>query len=145
MTFWCGSGSADPCPDPDPNPAIFITDLQDANKNKFFEKNFPASYFLTEGSGSIPLTTVMDPDPDPGGPKTCGSGTGFRSGSATLIKTYRYTKKFSLFPPNFMYSDLGPAVENVQHELGGILLGRLLVASSTLHPGSIPQCHLKKM
>jgi hypothetical protein len=28
----------------------------------------------------------MDPDPDPGGPKTCGSGgSGFGSGSATLI------------------------------------------------------------
>ncbi len=27
----------------------------------------------------------MDPDPDPGGPKTCGSGSGFRSGSATLL------------------------------------------------------------
>jgi hypothetical protein len=27
----------------------------------------------------------MDPDPDPGGPKTCGSGgSGFGSGSATL-------------------------------------------------------------
>ena len=27
----------------------------------------------------------MDPDPDPGGPKTCGSG--FGSGSATLLVT----------------------------------------------------------
>jgi hypothetical protein len=26
-------------------------------------------------------------DPDPGGPKTCGSGSGFRSGSATLTGT----------------------------------------------------------
>jgi hypothetical protein len=41
MTFWCGSGSADPClqlmdpdpdSDPDADPSIFITDLQDANK-----------------------------------------------------------------------------------------------------------------
>jgi hypothetical protein len=45
MTFWCGSGSADPClwlmdpdpdsdpdPDADPDPSIFIIDLQDANK-----------------------------------------------------------------------------------------------------------------
>ena len=37
MTFWYGSGSADPClwlmdPESDPNPAIFIIDLQDANK-----------------------------------------------------------------------------------------------------------------
>ncbi len=32
----------------------------------------------------------MDPDPDPGGPKTCGSGgsrSGFGSGSATLKGT----------------------------------------------------------
>ncbi len=29
----------------------------------------------------------MDPDPDPGGPKTCGSGrSGFGSGSATLLE-----------------------------------------------------------
>ncbi len=36
MTFWCGSGSADPCFWlMDPDPAIFISDLQDANKNKF--------------------------------------------------------------------------------------------------------------
>ncbi len=38
MTFWCGSGSGsgDPCLWlMDPDPAIFIIDLQDANKNKF--------------------------------------------------------------------------------------------------------------
>ncbi len=29
----------------------------------------------------------MDPDPDPGGPKTCGSGSGFESGSAILHMT----------------------------------------------------------
>jgi hypothetical protein len=37
MTFWGGSGSADFMPlttvmDPDPDPAIFVIDLQDANK-----------------------------------------------------------------------------------------------------------------
>jgi hypothetical protein len=32
----------------------------------------------------------MDPDPDPGGPKTCGSGgSGF--GSATLLKFRNFT------------------------------------------------------
>ncbi len=43
MTFWCGSGSADPClwlmgPDPyaDPDPAIFVIDPEDANKKLFF-------------------------------------------------------------------------------------------------------------
>jgi hypothetical protein len=29
-------------------------------------------------------------DPDPGGPKTCGSGSGFGSGSATLEKTINF-------------------------------------------------------
>ena len=37
MTFWCGSGSSDPClwfidPDSGPDPAFFVIDLQDANK-----------------------------------------------------------------------------------------------------------------
>jgi hypothetical protein len=48
MTFWCGSGSADPCLSAsdfkkmvsDPDPAIFVTDLQDANK-KLIKKFFP--------------------------------------------------------------------------------------------------------
>ncbi len=40
MTFWCGSGSADPCLLlMDPDPAIFVTDLQDANK-KLISKKF---------------------------------------------------------------------------------------------------------
>jgi hypothetical protein len=35
MTFWCGSGSADPClwlmdPEANPDPAIFVIGLQDA-------------------------------------------------------------------------------------------------------------------
>ncbi len=34
ITFWCGSGSADPCLClAYPDPAIFVIDLQDANKN----------------------------------------------------------------------------------------------------------------
>ncbi len=41
MTFWGGSGSADPClglmdPDSDPDPAIFVIDLQDASKKLIF-------------------------------------------------------------------------------------------------------------
>jgi hypothetical protein len=35
-------------PDPDPNPSIFIIDLQDANKNKFFKKVF--LHILFEGT-----------------------------------------------------------------------------------------------
>ncbi len=50
MTFRCGSGSADPClwlmdPDADPDSAIFVIDLQDANK-KLIKKFFFAYYFL---------------------------------------------------------------------------------------------------
>jgi hypothetical protein len=51
MTFWCGSGSgsADPClllmdsdpdPDADPGSAIFVIDLQDANKKQIFFDKF---------------------------------------------------------------------------------------------------------
>ncbi len=37
MTFWCGSGSGGPCLWPvDPDPAIFVIDLQDANKKLIF-------------------------------------------------------------------------------------------------------------
>ncbi len=37
MTFWCGSGSADPCLLlMDPDPAIFVIDLQEANKKLVF-------------------------------------------------------------------------------------------------------------
>jgi hypothetical protein len=32
--------------DPDPDPAIFVIDLQDANKKLIFVKNFSAYYFL---------------------------------------------------------------------------------------------------
>jgi hypothetical protein len=32
--------------DPDSDPAIFVTDLQDANKKVFFYKSFSAYYFL---------------------------------------------------------------------------------------------------
>ncbi len=45
VTFWYGSGSADSrlwLMDPDPDPAIFVTDLQDANKKQLFS----AYYFL---------------------------------------------------------------------------------------------------
>ncbi len=44
-------------PDPDPDPAIFVSDLQD-------------------------VQYLMDPDADPGGPKTYGS---YGSGFATLF------------------------------------------------------------
>ncbi len=45
MTFWCGSGSADPClelmdpdPDADPEPSIFITERRDENIKTYLKK-----------------------------------------------------------------------------------------------------------
>jgi hypothetical protein len=47
MTFWGGSGSADPCLLlMDPAPAIFVIDLQDASKKLIFNTIFSAFYFL---------------------------------------------------------------------------------------------------
>ncbi len=102
MTFWCGSGSGSADPrlwltdaDADLDPAIFVIDLQDANK-KLIEKevtirrNQGFSYYfclMTEGSGSgsIPLTSGSGP----GCPETCGSG--FGSGFGTLAQTIQGT------------------------------------------------------
>jgi hypothetical protein len=36
----------DPDSDPDPDPAIFVIDLQDANKKLICKKDFSAYYFL---------------------------------------------------------------------------------------------------
>ncbi len=44
---------------------------------------------MIEGSGSIPLIV----GPDPGGPKTCGSGG---SGSGTLVRENEYLKRANL-------------------------------------------------
>jgi hypothetical protein len=53
MTFWYGSGSADPYRyiwltdlTPAPDPGIFVSDLQDDKKKNFF-LSFFAYYFLT--------------------------------------------------------------------------------------------------
>jgi hypothetical protein len=51
MTFWCvsGFGLADQClqlMDPDPDPAIFVIDLQDANKKLILKKSFTAYYIF---------------------------------------------------------------------------------------------------
>ncbi len=92
-----GSGSAYPClwlMDPDSDPAIFVTDFQDANKKYLYpffkDKKSKRSH---KRVGIKVLLTIFawwwkDPDPDsyfwimdpdPGSPKTCGSG-----GSGTL-------------------------------------------------------------
>jgi hypothetical protein len=39
----------------------------------------------------------MDPDPDPGGPKTCGSGSGFGTRSTTLVQILIVVKQIALF------------------------------------------------
>ncbi len=36
----------DPDPDADPDPAIFVIELQDANKKLILKKSFSAYYFL---------------------------------------------------------------------------------------------------
>jgi hypothetical protein len=41
-----GSGFRLMDPDPDPDPAIFVIDLQDANKKQIFSTSFSAYYFL---------------------------------------------------------------------------------------------------
>jgi hypothetical protein len=82
----------------DPDPSIFIIDLQDANqKIIFFTKFF--CILLFEGTFTsffkgkmskrsrktveIKVFLTIFAYPDPGGPKIRGSGSGFRSGSAT--------------------------------------------------------------
>ncbi len=117
MKFWYGSGtgSADPYlylwlmdPDADLDPVIFVSDLQDVNKNDFFcllpyllkvhLHHFSKIKIHTEVSIEginvflnnfacfvlYPYLWLMDPDADPGGSKTYGSyGSGFRY--ATLV------------------------------------------------------------
>ncbi len=102
MTFWGGSGSADPClwlmdPDSDPGPGSGSCYFRHSH-SRCQQKTIFLFYFfcllLFEGTFCIffqfPDFWLMDPDPNPGGPKTCGSGG---SGSATLISrgpTFRY-------------------------------------------------------
>jgi hypothetical protein len=105
VTIWYGSGSSDPFLWlTDPDPALFVSNLQDANKKLFclllFKGTF-ASFFTNKRSLRSHKTVEIkvfltifawwwdnpDPhiwltDPDPGGPKTCGSGT--------LLCTYIY-------------------------------------------------------
>ncbi len=42
--------------------------------------------FWSGSESADPCLWLIYPDSDPGGPKTCGSGSGFGSGSATLIR-----------------------------------------------------------
>ncbi len=61
------------------------------------------------GHGSVPLTN--DPDPDPGGAKTCGScGSGSRSGpgSKTLVPAWGYNEMSSIFADQLRPSYTSP-------------------------------------
>jgi len=52
---------------------------------------------MTEGSGSGSKRLTMNPDPDPGGPKTnLFDGSGFRSGYTSLLTSDNFTQQ-----PNF--------------------------------------------
>ncbi len=119
MTYWQGSGSADPIPltDPDPalDPSLFVSNLQDTNKNNFFQRFF-AHYFLKFTSFfkdkksfrshkteeiKVFLTIFVWWWKDPEGPKTYGSEDpehwGVRpidSRSLTVLTVdYRYREK----------------------------------------------------
>jgi hypothetical protein len=97
-------------PDPDLDPAIFVSDLQDVNKN-FFANYFLKVHFhhfskikshkevtklkeamffyyfcLMIDMDADPYLSLMDPGADPGGPKKYGS---YGSGSATPLRSLR--------------------------------------------------------
>ena len=73
VTFWCESGSADPCLWlTDPDPAIFITDLQDDNKKQiFFKVRLHITFWryiyiiFQRQKEALLLNDKKDVDPDP--------------------------------------------------------------------------------
>jgi hypothetical protein len=109
MTFWCRSGSPDPYPwlmDLDPTP--FFIDFKNAKKIFVFifflitcpqAHHLPSKKFnflpkilcwnficrhyfntcMRKGKDPDLYPWLIDRDPDAGGPKTCGSGSGSRS------------------------------------------------------------------
>jgi hypothetical protein len=54
-------------------------------------------------------------NPDPGGPKTCGSGAGFGSGSETLIMAMYKSVNRDEFLPN-LYSNLKSINSNLKSQ-----------------------------
>jgi hypothetical protein len=103
--------------DPDSDPAIFIIDLQDANKKLIFKSFFGFYFFkvhlhhfskifffclMIEGSVSIPLTNGSGSRR----PKTYGSG-GPGSGSATLKIRIRISRQKPERIPHFRTRGLG--------------------------------------
>jgi hypothetical protein len=102
-------------PNADPDPAIYVIDVQDADRNKFVTKNFSAFYFFKEHlhhfskikvpkevtkeqelrfsyyfclmmEGSGSRSIPLTNGPDPRGPKTWGSGFGSGALPLTLQK-----------------------------------------------------------
>jgi hypothetical protein len=73
----------------------------------------------------------MDPDPDPGGPKTRGSGgSGF--GSATLpgrSPRGRRRRRGCVHPPASLLGAAQPHVDEIKEGLGAVVSGRLLLGS----------------
>jgi hypothetical protein len=85
VTFWCGSGSSDLYQVPltygyGSGSDSFLPCFKDANK-----KNFSPFFFFFPNPD--PYLWLMDPDP--GGPKTCWSGSG--SESPTLLLVFYYS------------------------------------------------------
>jgi hypothetical protein len=69
----------------------------------------------------------MDPDPDPGGPKTYGSyrsGHGFRSGSATLVKGYWHTILNSVSTDMYLDLDSIRSLEKDLDRIGIIVIDK---------------------
>ncbi len=111
-----GSGSADPCPwliDQDTDPAILVNDLQDANKKQIFKNKFFClllyegtftSFFKDKKSKRshetvrIKVFLTIFADPDPGGPKTCGSGVSGSGGSGSGTRLPSSSDRSSLYP-----------------------------------------------
>jgi hypothetical protein len=87
MTSWCGSGSGSISQRHGSADYYWPSRCQQkTNLNKSFSAYY--SLKVPKEPDPDPCLWLMDPDSDPGGPKTCGSGgsgSGFGSGFATLL------------------------------------------------------------
>jgi hypothetical protein len=100
MTFWSGSGSADPCfwlKDTDSDPAIFVIDLQDAKKKNFLKQFFCILLFegiFTSFFKDKKFKKVTKQEDQGFSYNFClmieGSGSGAGSGSIPLANGYRF-------------------------------------------------------
>jgi hypothetical protein len=75
----------------------------------------------------------MDPDPDPGGPKTCGSGgSGFRSGYATLAQTFlEFRPRYGRYQLDFALCELF----NLGSTVASVVITNLLLRRKFLRYG----------